>query len=257
MPAWASEHPGSGLVRSLRSWIAAHPSSSTPSYWQVEAHLRLAEELQAQSIAREECLGEYRWVLENTLARDPQYTRANAGLSRLNGEGIFLHPGLIRRATWGALTERPSDMDRARGLWKWITVHHSAMEVPSTVQSRPSVGHAAVRRVQSSHMNGRGYGDVGYHFLIDPAGRMYEGRGLRWQGAHAQGDNNIGNIGICLLGNFEEEPLTNKAEAALHGLVSSLQRHFAIGATHVVGHDHWTATQCPGKNLRPALGRYR
>jgi len=250
--------PGeAGLITALQGWIRRQPRSDSATYWQVEAHLRLAEELQADTTRRQECLTEYRWVLEHTTPRDSQKARANAGLARLTQERGFHFPGTIRRAVWGALTEDMHEMDPASSMWNWITVHHSAMEVSSKVHGSQAVGHQAVRSIQASHMNARGYSDVGYHFLVDPAGRVYEGRSLKWQGAHARGKNNVGNIGICLLGNFENAPPTRQAQNALHRLVESLRSGFAIGATHVVGHGHWTSTKCPGRHLDAALARYR
>lgn len=258
VPAWQRSRTGDPkLVPALRYWIRRQPRSGPATYWQVEAHLRLAEELRREPDLRRECLAEYRWVLEHTTPRESQQARANAGLARLTRDGGFHYPGTIRRAVWGALAERPREMDEASTMWKWITVHHSAMEVPTRVQGSQAVGHQAVREIQASHMNARDYGDVGYHFLVDPAGRVYEGRSLKWQGAHASGDNNVGNIGICLLGNFENGPPTRQAQAALHGLVESLRSGFAIGATRVVGHGHWTSTKCPGRHLTAVLRRYR
>ena len=258
VPTWQRARLGDpGLITTLRDWIHRQRLSEPATYWQVEAHLRLADELRREPDLRQECLAEYRWVLEHTTPRDGQQARANNGISLLAGEGGFHYPGTIRRAVWGALAERPQEMDPASSMWKWITVHHSAMEVSTRVHGSQAVGHRAVQEIQTSHMNARGYGDVGYHFLVDPAGRVYEGRSLKWQGAHASGKNNVGNIGICLLGNFENGPPTRQAKVALHGLVESLRSGFAIGATGVVGHGHWTSTKCPGRHLNAVLRRYR
>ncbi len=258
VPSWQRmRHGNPGLVPALRDWIRRQPRSNSATYWQVEAHLRLAEEMRTEPDLRQECLAEYRWVLKHTTPRESQQARANAGLARLTRDSGFHYPGTIRRDAWGALTELPREMDPASSMWKWITVHHSAMPVSTKVHENQTVGHQAVRAVQASHMSSRGYGDVGYHFLVDPAGRVYEGRSLKWQGAHAKGKNNVGNIGICLLGNFENGPPTRQAQAALHGLVGSLRSGFAIGATRVVGHSHWTSTKCPGRHLTAVLRRYR
>ena len=239
------EGPGSGPY-----------GGNPPTYREIETHLRSAERLRKDPDRRQEALDEYHWVLEHTRPGTTQHTLAKAGKSLLDKQVGYHYPGTIRRAVWGALAERPREMDRHSGMWKWITVHHSAMEVPARVLSSQPVGQEAVRGIQTSHMNGRGYGDIGYHFLVDPAGRVYEGRSLQWQGAHAKGKNNVGNIGICLLGNFENAPPTRQAQAALHSLVASLRSGFAIGTTHVVGHGHWTSTKCPGRHLTTVLNRY-
>ncbi len=263
-PAWANpDRPegalrGANLVPVLRRWLRVHPrpSGQVASYWEVEAHLRLGEALQLGSAAPHEWQAEYQWVLDHTLPRSPQASRARANL-RLEHRGTFTFPGLIYRSAWNAAPSQPSKMDAHQGPWEWITVHHSAMEIDSTSSIPRSQGRSEVLRIQTSHVRGRGYGDVGYHFLIDRDGHVYEGRSLAWRGAHAHGENNLGNIGICLLGNFEYERPTSASKAALHNLIAALQQSYGIGNTHVVGHSHWKATQCPGHHLLPALKRYQ
>ena len=36
--------------------------------------------------------------------------------------------GVVTRAQWGARNANPSNLTRHRGAWKYITIHHSAME---------------------------------------------------------------------------------------------------------------------------------
>jgi hypothetical protein len=43
-------------------------------------------------------------------------------------------------------------------------------------------------------------GDIGYHYIVDRSGAIWQGRRIRYQGAHARGSANNGNIGIVLLG---------------------------------------------------------
>ena len=51
----------------------------------------------------------------------------------------------------------------------------------------------------------RGWTDIGYHFVIDPAGTIYEGRDIRVRGAHVEGAN-TGKVGLLLLGDFQPDP---------------------------------------------------
>ncbi|MFH1919390.1 MAG: N-acetylmuramoyl-L-alanine amidase, partial [Planctomycetota bacterium] len=56
----------------------------------------------------------------------------------------------------------------------------------------------AVRTVkghQNFHMDSRGWKDIGYHFLVDGAGRVFEGVPVELVGTHV-GNNNAGNIGM-------------------------------------------------------------
>src|SRR5690606_5674904 len=93
-------------------------------------------------------------------------------------------PGVLAvrpRSDWRAAEPLRREM-RPMGDVRRITVHHSATLVRSTTEGA-AVG--AIRGIQRHHQQHNGWGDIGYHFLIDPAGRVWTGRGLEWQGAHA------------------------------------------------------------------------
>ena len=167
-------------------------------------------------------------------------------------------PFALPRARWGARAPSPRNLTPNRARWSYITVHHSAHEEAGTTGSSERDAIAALRAIQRSQMGGRGWGDIGYHFLIDPAGRIWEGRDLSWQGAHAGGSggrNNVGNIGICLLGNFEIERPSQAAVKSLERLVADLQRRFAITNGGIKGHRDWKGTACPGRHLLPYVRR--
>ncbi|MEZ6194769.1 MAG: peptidoglycan recognition family protein [Planctomycetota bacterium] len=104
--------------------------------------------------------------------------------------------------------------------WR-ITVHHGGEEQPDApVSKRAAIDR--MRSYQSAHFQ-RGWADIGYHFVIDGAGRIWEGRLTRWQGAHAgNADLNRGNIGICLMGNYEERQPSAEQVSALRSLLTWL-----------------------------------
>ena len=170
----------------------------------------------------------------------------------------------LHRADWGAAPMR-SNWDRMTTPYR-ITVHHTAEPLFSVSLAASA---ADVRRHQQQHMNARGFADIGYHFLIDRAGRVIEGRPLYAQGAHAKGKNNIGNIGICLLGNFVPQPERGreyqKAQSptpqqmqALDRLVAELRAVYHISAQEVWGHQEVKAeTECPGPQLLRWARHYR
>ena len=70
---------------------------------------------------------------------------------------------IVSRAKWGARSARSR---RPAHTPREITIHH-------TVQGNIS-GPAAVRAVQSIHMDGNGWSDVGYHFLVDRDGTIIQ-----------------------------------------------------------------------------------
>ena len=109
----------------------------------------------------------------------------------------------------------------------------------------------------STAVGGGPWGDIGYHYLIDPDGRVYEGRRLKWQGAHATGSNNIDNIGVCMIGNFAIERPTAAALNALDALLVDLRGKYGIPRSELHGHQHFTNTECPGVHLSAWLSRYK
>ena len=159
-------------------------------------------------------------------------------------------PGLAKAAVVARLTRNARPYDR-------MTVHHSAEH--SSDLGRQSSWEVAdiLRRIQSFQMRERGFGDIGYHFLIDPQGRIWQGRTMDWQGAHSDGDNNIANIGICLLGNYDVERPSRKALLSLEELVGALRQRHRIPRSRLFGHDHWKATECPGTHLNSWLEAYK
>lgn len=135
-----------------------------------------------------------------------------------------------------------------------VTIHHSAMYFRDT---RPASCSAQIQRIQRDHMRNRDYGDIGYHYLIDPSGRIWQGRELRYQGAHASGSNNAGNVGICLLGNFVRgrngQGPTQSQVSALRQLTAVLVQRHGIRAEAIFSHSDFKATDCPGALMLPVV----
>lgn len=157
------------------------------------------------------------------------------------------------RSAWQARAADPRNVEPMGGVHR-ITIHHSAMYFRDT---RPATCAAQIHMIQREHMRNRGYGDIGYHFLIDPSGRVWQGRELRWQGAHASGDNNVGNVGICLLGNFVrgrtgQEP-TPAQVRSMRRLVTEVMRRHRIGPESIYSHSDFKATDCPGPLMEPVV----
>jgi N-acetyl-anhydromuramyl-L-alanine amidase AmpD len=85
---------------------------------------------------------------------------------------------------------------------------------------------------------------------------VFQGRDLVWQGAHAAGSNNVQNIGVCLIGNFDDEKPSAAALDALERLLDDLRKKHGIARSQVLGHGDLKKTDCPGKNLEPWVKRY-
>ncbi len=157
-----------------------------------------------------------------------------------------------RRGEWGARAIK-GDYDRMTPITR-ITVHHSG-EAAAAGTSAAEAGE--LRQMQASHQSK--WADLGYHFVIDPTGAIWEGRALKWQGAHEGVGLNQGSIGICLMGNFETQKLPAVQTAALARLMDSLCRHFDVDAAHIKTHREVRSepTDCPGDTLQAWVDNYR
>lgn len=92
-----------------------------------------------------------------------------------------------------------------------------------------------------------GYQGLGYHFVIGNGNGMSDGvihAGYRWNeqlpGAHTAGNNadyhNQHSIGVCLVGNGERRPFTDRQMASLANLIQRLQRELDIPSSRVYLH---------------------
>lgn len=160
------------------------------------------------------------------------------------------------RHNWKATRPVASRLDQMNGIRR-LTIHHSANIARSTSSAAIA---ATIRSIQQVHVAQNGWGDIAYHFLIDPAGRIWQGRSLNYQGAHAGGANNHHNIGICLLGKFTNggQRPSSRQIGAMTRLVQWLRIEHRIPVHGVLTHKEIKAeTDCPGTRLQAEVNRMR
>jgi len=111
------------------------------------------------------------------------------------------------------------------------------------------------------HAITRGWGDIGYNYIVDTKGNIYEGRygGESVIGAHA-GPGNRGSIGIAVLGNYNDSDLTPESLRTLELFIAEKSKIYGIDPMgesyfrgkklpNIFGHSDIMATSCPGKNI--------
>jgi methionine-rich copper-binding protein CopC len=128
-------------------------------------------------------------------------------------------PPLITRAGWGANESIRRAAPRYADSVKFALVHHTAgTNSYSRMQSA-----AIVRGIEIYHVKGNGWNDIGYNFLVDRYGQIFEGRygGLDRPviGAHALGFNR-GSVGVAVIGSFSSVAPPAAARAALEKLLA-------------------------------------
>ncbi len=188
--------------------------------------------------------------------------------------GYEIAPKVITRAQWGA------DESKA-GSWPQLSAGLSAMYVHHTAGTNSyseAQAAALVRGIYGFHTGSRGWPDIGYQFLVDKYGNVYQGRQEAIHdlpiGAQA-GGYNTSTIGVSALGNYETAQPTKALESALvrvlawkahqYGLdakgTTRLYTGSSTGSTVrakagstitvpvILGHRDTNYTACPGKNL--------
>ncbi|WP_425956322.1 N-acetylmuramoyl-L-alanine amidase [Xylanimonas sp. McL0601] len=175
-------------------------------------------------------------------------------------------PAIQSRADWGA-DESLATWQPARGNFKGAVIHHTAGTNDYTAGDVPSI----LRGIYAYHAITRGWGDIGYNFLVDKYGRIWEGRkgGIENEtiGAHATSWN-ASTFGVSVLGSYDT---ATPSSAAVDAIVRLLGWKLSLHGIHanttavingrtvntIQGHRDVGQTSCPGPNLYKLLGTIR
>ncbi len=168
-----------------------------------------------------------------------------------------------KRSTWCPAGNCPPSNNPVFTDVSHLIIHHSAGT------NSASDWAAVVRAIWNFHVNVNGWADIGYNWLVDPNGVIYEGRGDDVLGAHFCGTN-TNTMGTCVLGDFTA---TQPSAAALQSLTTllawkackedidpqgiSLHASSNLQLHHVSGHRDGCATSCPGDLFYPLLATVR
>ncbi|MFL5826881.1 MAG: peptidoglycan recognition protein [Thermoleophilaceae bacterium] len=199
--------------------------------------------------------------------------RASAPRTAVKSQGSA--PPILPRASWGA-DQCPPRVSPDYGEVKLAFVHHTVSINDYTPDDVP----AMILGICRYHRNSNGWNDIGYNFLVDKFGRIWEGRAggvdRAVVGAQAQGYN-AQSTGIANLGTFSSVPQSDVAIDAmaklirwklpLHGqpTAGTVQVTSAGGSSNrypngteitlqrVSGHRDVDATSCPGDSLYAQL----
>ncbi|MFJ4436118.1 N-acetylmuramoyl-L-alanine amidase [Streptomyces sp. NPDC088923] len=192
-------------------------------------------------------------------------------------------PPIVTRAQWGADESMDDEAPEYGTKVAAVFVHHTVDANSYSCAQSP----AMVRAIRTYHIKTNGWKDVGYHFLVDKCGTIFEGRkggvDLPVIGAHTYGFN-TDTTGIAVLGDYNEAAPSSAAKTAIAriaawklgqykedptgkvGLVagadgSGTGGKFKKGQTvtlnRISGHRDGYATECPGTRLYAALPEIR
>lgn len=113
-----------------------------------------------------------------------------------------------------------------------------------------------VEDIRRWHVDGNGWKDVGYHYVIKLDGQIQFGRPLEQAGAHAKGHNET-SIGICYIGGLDGEghpcdTRTSEQDESLELLIAYLTRVFP--GIELYGHNEFSNKSCPCFDVKSAYG---
>jgi flagellar hook assembly protein FlgD len=184
-------------------------------------------------------------------------------------------PAIVPRSGWNADESiRRSGPSYASAV-RLALVHHTAGKNGYSAAESPAI----VRAIQLYHVKGNGWNDIGYNFLVDRFGQVFEGRygGIDRNvvGAHAEGFN-TGSVGVAVLGEYSSLAVAKSARDGLARLlawrldlahvdpastlsfISGGNARFGAGLPvflrAVSGHRDTGFTDCPGTALYNLLG---
>ena len=204
-------------------------------------------------------------------------TFSNASYRTTTLRAAVSAPTVISRGEWGA--RAPVCTPDVASTLVGAVVHHTA---GSNSYATVAEAMQQIRNDQSYHIDARGWCDIGYNFIVDKWGNIYEGRANSLTqaviGVHAGGFN-TGTVGVAMLGSYDAAPpaATQEAVARIIGwrlgaygvdprgsmnyyTSSGENSRFTnenVALPRVFGHRDVAYTACPGNGGYAALGAIR
>ena len=209
---------------------------------------------------------------------DGGFGNAEGGIQPVADSYTWGMPKVITRAQWGAgRSSAPYYSEPTTAA----TVHHTAGSNNYSEAEAPGI----VRGIWNYHANNLGWGDIGYHALVDKYGNIYEGRAGGMdrgpQGAHV-GSFNQNTWGVSMLGDYQQAEPTPAALRAMGEIIgwkaavagfdpTGSSYHYAEGNfrgskyaagqgamfNNINAHRDFHYNTCPGDNLYSKLPTIR
>lgn len=146
---------------------------------------------------------------------------------------------IVSRSKWGARPWNGTPGHVSLSQRREFFIHYDGGHPVSRT------GNAVPQAIDRQHQN-QGWAGIGYNFVVDQNGRIYEGRGWTKQGAHCPG-HNVSGIGVQIAIGGSQEP-SSKALSAARALYEEACRKTGRRLS-MKGHRDGFATACPGPKL--------
>ncbi len=190
-------------------------------------------------------------------------------------------PAIVPRSAWGGdQCLNGSEPERAYvDRIHMVFVHHTSVSAAANSYTSDEAADR-IYAICAFHVNVRGWDDIGYNYVVDRFGTIYEGRGggLNVQGAHTKGFNSY-SAGVAFLGYYQDVPPSAEAQQSFESLatwildmnhvdplstttVESLgspkfEEGVSVTLPVIAGHRDTGSTACPGNANYALLDTYR
>jgi hypothetical protein len=247
-------------------WSQSIYAGEQARFWQVRALMQPAPDGRMPLLSR---------IDVNTVHAGfapPAAEPARAGIAAVG------KPPVVSRTAWGSPDGQHSRVRPVYYPVNHMVVHHTAD--PNTLGRTERDWSARVRAIWSFHTYTRGWGDIGYNYLVDPNGVIYEGRAGGDDVVGFHDSANYGSMGVAMIGTFSHVEPTPPAQAGLVNLlawkaaqkdIDPLGRSYYYGCDrastcpvnggiveNISGHrDTRIGTTCPGERLHALLPQIR
>lgn len=212
------------------------------------------------------------YTVDQSLGNDFE-AQSSTYLSALKGN-------IVTRKEWGANEKLKRCSSSSTSTAKGVFVHHTAGSNSYTKSQAPGI----IRGYLSFHTQSKGWCDLGYNFLVDKYGTIYEGRAgsitKAMTGAHASGFNSY-TLGVSVLGTYTGSAPSSAAQNSVKRIIAWKANQYGFNPTGkmtltsggggtskygagkkvslnvVSGHRDTSYTECPGLAFYKKLSSIR
>ena len=148
---------------------------------------------------------------------------------------------VVKREQWNW---QPGERTLPEHVISKITIHHGGEDFPSDKDPLKYM-----QTFQEWCRREKQWIDNPYHFMIDLKGIIYEARPINLPGDTNTGYDVNGHALICVMGNYENQILSQQQLNSLIDLTAFLAKRFDVSVESIKGHQDYTETLCPGMDL--------
>lgn len=196
------------------AWSDTIAVGAVAQFWQVRAFYTSAPDGAAPALSKIDVnTVDTRLSPQQSAVQSEAFARA--GQSRASG---ISKPAVVSRSAWGSPDGQSSRATPAYYAVNHMVVHHTADS--STLTGKEQSWADRVRAEWTFHTITRGWGDVGYNYLIDPNGVIYEGRAGGDDAVGFHDTANYGSMGVSVIGTYTSSAPSTAAQQSLVSLLA-------------------------------------